>query len=295
MIVGETIRLTVTEARAEAFRITSAALTVTNPDGTAYTPAPTVRLSQPPEDETDQTWLLRANLTPLQGGEYRLAWTYQDDAGETITRPQRVFALWTDVPKFIRTRLQLSPLDLPNEDLDPEVAAIARRLLARYKGLGYPPGQAGLTAGSYNGLTGTDQDFFDEGCALLTCARLIGPLTTGGAVSDMILRKEGDTEYRYADTGRDQRQEQDAGDSYAGQNERVRFMREALEVLGQVSAIHAVHQARAAGFRSFTVSGPTRAAKAAGSVETLMSSVLRLITDDWFAEQDFEQLSGSAN
>ena len=103
MLVGETVTIQRVETRAAAFNIISAVLSVLNPDGTVYSPSPAVAVTH---DATNSIWTLSANVTPVQGGALRAAWSYVDSSGEIIKRLDDRFATWTGATDFLRTRLQ---------------------------------------------------------------------------------------------------------------------------------------------------------------------------------------------
>lgn len=71
--------------------------------------------------------------------------------------------------------------------LDREIASVVARLVARFP-----------CVGSYAALTGGDLDAFNEGAGLLTAARLLGPVTTGGANGDLILEKTDTTTRQFS-------------------------------------------------------------------------------------------------
>lgn len=259
MLLGETLLLTRMETRAAPFTASAPTCVVTKPDGTTATPTATVL----PGAVAAPGQQLSALFTPTLPGSYRVLWGYADGNGQTLALADTRVATWTDFGAFVRRRLQVTAMDLPDTDLESEFAALSRRLLARYPCLGYPPGQPG-TVGNYGGLTGDDQAWFDEAVALLVCARLLGPMTTGGANGDLVQEKTETTLRQFA----------------AGPGERQRYLDEAAQAIGKASCVKAYYLARAGAFSPFAVSGPTRTAVASGYPQTLRSFVISLLTDD---------------
>ncbi len=296
MIVGETIRLKHVETQIDpitnapaAFAATTPSVVVTAPDGSELTPAVSMALGSA-SDPASLAVVFSFLLTPALGGAYRCTLSYQDGSGETITRNLTFFATWTDPAPLIQSRLRQALLP---EALEPEFASAARKLLLRFVCIGNPPGST-PAVGLYQGLAGDDQVYFDEAVLLSVCARLVGPLRTGGQASDIVQKKIGDVQTHYADQTRERIDERGSpGDygagpgGYSGTNERVRWLREAAEALGHISCVAQYFQAQRASFSPFALSGLTRRQKAQGAVPTLLSSVIDTFTNDYYLEQDF--------
>ena len=296
MIVGETIRLRHVETQTDpvtglsaAFTATSPAVLVTAPDGTEAFPVVRTDLGSA-SDPNSLALVFSFLLTPALGGVYTCALTYSDRDGEMLTRILTFFATWTDPAPLLQNRLKTT---LPPDVWEPEFASAARKLLSRFVCLGNPPG-SNPPVGLYSGLTGDDQDFFDEAVTLIVCARLAGPLRNDGFASDVVKRKIDDYELSFADQTRERIQERGSpGDygagpgGYSGPNERVRWLRESAETLGRISSVVQYFAAQRAAFSPFVISGLTRRQKAAGGGRTLLGQVVDLFTNDYYAEQDY--------
>lgn len=141
--------------------------------------------------------------------------------------------------------------------LGTEYDSIARRLADRFISIG------SLT-NSYYSLTGTDVQWFDEAVALMVCARLLTPLTTGGAANDASSFKT---------------QDGATITIVSGPGERERYIREAAEAIGRVASVKAAFFSRSV-FRPFQVNGPTSSNQANGVVTTLMTELVSLLSPE---------------
>lgn len=283
MFLGETIEATATETRSAPFSAKNARLAVTGPDGATVAVSVTI---SPGAASLTQT--LSALFTPSQAGRYLLTWSYVDGLGETIVRPQVRFASWSAVRSFVARRIPLAETSLSDEAFEDEFERAARALLSRFPAIGNGMG-TDATIGNYSALSDTvDQEYFDEAAALIVCARLVGPITSGGAPSDAAQIYEGSEKRSFAPlaaSAGDMRPG-DAGagpGGYGGANERMRWLREAAERLSRVSDVALVLSSRGA-WRPFNVWGPTRNARVRGQAETLISDVIRLFSDSFDLE-----------
>jgi hypothetical protein len=250
--------------------ISSATLAVTKPDGTVLSPAPAVTFAP---SGAAASHAFKAPLTPGQGGAYRLVWSYTRGDGQVFNRVENRFASWTDIGALIRRRLRETPATMPDSDFEAEVAILVRTLVDRFLLL--------QQAGGYNGLAGLDQDRFDQGVALLTAAKLRMTRRKATPVGDLAeVKLTQGSEYRFTTP------------SMPGPRLESEWVAEALLSLGRVTLIQQIYAASAASFQPFAVSGPTRNSRQAGNTETLLSGVIRLITDDWALTPDNQDQAG---
>lgn len=165
--------------------------------------------------------------------------------------------------------LQETEATLPYGSLNPYILSAINGLLAVYPGLG-----------SYAGLQGTDLSFFEEGVALLVAVRVRPARVKRVQTGDVSQIKQGPVEYSYA-----------PGRVPKGSLEE-QWQESARLALRRVSAIHAVIAARAASFSPFVIAGPTRASEAAGNVTTLLSSVIRSLSESGADELETRENEG---
>lgn len=282
MIVNETIRLRRPVTLDHIEGVSNPTVSIIQPDGSAYPSVPIVRVEPTDGQNVTLTYL----ITPTQGGVHQATLKYQDTDGETISLVDTYFATWTTLMAIARNRLQDVAEGVSDMFFEPEIASCARTILGAFPLIGNQIGTLAIV-GNYGTLTGSDRLEFDEAVALTVCARTIGPLSTGGSVSDMTLMKVGDTEYRFAETARDRNDADKSPGSpgagpggYSGQNERVRWYKEAAACISRISTVKQARSIRNASFSPFAVAGPTRANIAKGIIPTLMTSLVELFTDD---------------
>jgi hypothetical protein len=183
MIVGETRTVRHTETGDAAFTFDETpTLAVTLPDGTAGS-TPTVTVS-PGTSATVQT--LSANVAFPQGGIYKLTWSMDVGAQDPIIRKETYFAAYTDVYSAIRQLLSRTVTQLPDATLDPILARVTRQLVAQFP-----------CVVSYNALTGTDRDFFDDALVYMVAAS-IRPTLSGVSTGEIQSKKQGSVEVKYA-------------------------------------------------------------------------------------------------
>lgn len=197
MIRGETRTVRHRETGEAAFVFDETpTLAVTLPDGTEADPAPTVSVS-PSTSALIQT--LSANVAFPQAGPYTMIWTMDVGAQDPIIRIETYFAAWSDVYGLIRSRLNRTVAQLTDADIDRELASLVRLLTTDYTCLGV-----------YNDLEGNDRYFFDEAMALMVAASLRGGLGRLPTDGDLLKRREGDTEYTFADRSKGSEESQEA-------------------------------------------------------------------------------------
>lgn len=143
---------------------------------------------------------------------------------------------------------------LADADIDREATLLIASVLNLYPCVG----------ATYGAISATDKTFFDAAIGLLIASKLY-LVTTGGAGA-LIKRKEGDVEYTFADLSK-------------GENApSLTWATEAAGLLGQIACIRAAR--RVGGNYLFAVSGPTRTAKANGGTQSLLGSLLSLLSDE---------------
>ena len=188
MIVGETRVIRHTETGESAFVFDSTPeLLVTLPDAT--TDDPTVTDSSPSDPVITHT--LSATVAFPQAGPYTMRWEMDQGAQDPIIRIETYFATWTDVYSLIRRLLSRTASQLTDAVIDAELSRLVRLLTTDYTCLGV-----------YNDITGNDRFYFDDALAYMVAASLrsgLGRLPTDG---DLLKRREGDTEYTFADRGK---------------------------------------------------------------------------------------------
>jgi hypothetical protein len=159
---------------------------------------------------------------------------------------------------FVRNRMPDSLEGKPDSDLDGEIGAVVLRLFDRFPCLRD-------TYESYDFLSGDDKTRFDEAAGLIVAAKLLTPMSTGGANSDLVLEKTDTTTRQFAQIN----------NSSAG--EKDKWLMQATEAIGRVACIKAYFQNRAASFSPFKVAGPTRTAAQAGTRQTLLGAILSVL------------------
>jgi hypothetical protein len=247
-----------------AVTIASASLTVTRPDGTLLSPSPTVRWS-PATSGAEHVFI--ASLTPSQGGAYRTIWGYSQSDGQTFDRPVEYFASWTDVGGLIRRRLRETRESLPDREIEQEIAFMTRTLVDRFVLL--------QNAGGYSGLVSLDQERFDQGMGLLVAAKLRRTRRKQTPVGELAeVKLSQGSEFRFGTPG------------VATKTLEQEWIDEAMLALGRVTVIEQSYGSLASSFLPFQVSGPTRNSKSQGNTETLLSGVIRLLTDCWALTPD---------
>jgi hypothetical protein len=175
---------------------------------------------------------------------------------------------WTaDALKFAQARLQRDPSAVENVDWELEIRAIGNRLASQFDAVLAP-------VGGIENLSDSDQLFWAEGVGLMTAIRLRQFLARTTVAGDVTAIKLVDQQFNFS------------GSSKAKKPVEQQWLEDALLAIGRVTPIKAMYQAAAAAFCPFMLSGPTRAAKATGLHETLMSGLVRLLTDDWNADTD---------
>jgi hypothetical protein len=276
MIVGETVEIVRTETRETVFSVSSASALVSAPDGSAPT-ALTVTAS--PGLSLSLSQSLSAILTPAQGGEYLISWSYLDSLGQTIYRIDKRFACFTDAHSLALERLQCSRAELSAQRFEREMASVALSLLLEWPQIGNGI-RTIATEGVYNLLAGSDQQLFDEAAALLVCSRLIGPLMSGGAASDLTMKRDTDFQAQFSQVdGNTSR----PGSSvsvlgiYDGSNERKRWLAEAATLVGRISVVKLMRASMGASFSPFAVGGPTRSAHRHGEPNTILGQLERAL------------------
>jgi hypothetical protein len=234
------------------------------------TPDQAVTGSDQPTPSSVRVWLL-VDTTSMTPGDYtvRFKFTVLDaNGGTTLLEPSYDFELLDEphLPKaaqIARTRLVQSQATLPDTQLYPELDLLVRRLQLRYPMLG-----------SVVALTGDDRGLAEEAIGLMTAIRMRAFLGRTNATGDLVSVKLVQQQFTFA-----------GGPRQVKPLEQI-WLEEAYVALGQVASIKAYFTARAAAFNPFQLSGPTRTAKATGLHETLMSGLVRLLTDDWNADTD---------
>lgn len=255
MIVGETRTIRHRETGESAFVFdTTPTLAVTQPDGEAVSPAPTVTVS-PGTSSVTQT--LSAVVAFPQAGAYRMAWSLDVGADNPIVRIEDYFATWTDVASLVRRLLNRTASQLPDATIEAEMARLVRLLTTDYSCLG-----------SYNALTGNDQAFFDDALGYMVAASLrpvLGRQITDG---DLVRRREGDTEYTFADrtkSGTLTTEQEWTASAWAS------FRRIACIAAGQADLRNALR---------WSLNGRRRAAEKAGNIIADTNPFLRYLVDE---------------
>lgn len=260
MLVGETINIVRVETQPLSWQASSASVAVTQPGGTVLAPSPNVTITP---DVPGLTQTLAISLSPTIGGAHSIKWQYSDTSGETILRRDERFATWTEAKAFLLERLQTTDDVVDDMTFEREFASAARRVLGKWPVIGNGV-ETTATKGVYNLLTGDDQEYFDEAIALMVCARLVGPISTGGGASDLVSYKEGDQQYQFGTAG----------------SERQRWIEEAADLISMISDVASLASARST-FSPFVVSGFTRAAYKNGEVQTILGDVIHLLSNDF--------------
>ncbi len=258
MIVGELLIARHTETADTAFTLTAeeVALSITKPDGTSVSPSPAISVD-PGSSSTTQT--MEAAFVGEIAGVYRLNWAVS--IGSSVLERQEVyFASWTDVSGAVRRRLTETATTFPDADLDPELAWMAREIVDRFPCLG--------AGGGYGGLTGLDQERFDQALGLLTAAKLRPSRVKRVPSGDVIEEKQGDEARTFSDRAKYARATVTLEESWAA---------EAARALTQVTCIKAAFAGRAARIKPFLMVGPTRTDFEAGRPDTPLATVLRIL------------------
>lgn len=269
---GDTWKASWTEIHSAPEIVSSALLTVTNPSGSPAAPSVTIT-----PGGAAGTHNLSALITPIAAGGYSLAWSISLADGQTIQRKERGFAGWTDLGAFIRRRLRETPQSLLDSDLAAEMDLTTLTLVDRFTSL--------IQAGGYSAFTGMDQMRFDRAAGLLTAIRLRAmrpkpvPLGEPGSV------KLDQNQFVYGPmppndaTGENGSQTIAAG---IGKPIERQWLEEALASLSKITVIAQNYSVRGTALKPFLVSGPTRFQLSRTNItETLLSGVIRLLTDDW--------------
>jgi hypothetical protein len=168
--------------------------------------------------------------------------------------------------RWMNSRLQRDLSQLPYVDVALEVRAISHRLVSRFISL--------ATLGGPEALVGADADFYAEAVGLMAAVRLRPFLAKQTPTGEVERVKVNQNEFQFTNPDRTEKPVEQI------------WLEEATLALGRVNCIRQAYQAAAASFSPFALSGPTRAAKERGCLETLMASTIRLLTDDWCAEDD---------
>ena len=177
---------------------------------------------------------------------------------------------WTDdALKFTQARLQTDPSTVPTIDWKLEIQSISNALADRYESVLEE-------TGGVDGLSDKDKLFWAEGVGNLVALRLRPVIARNVANGDIVSVKLAQQEFHFA------------GNPRSGKPAEQQWLDDAVLAIGRVSPIRALYRAAAAAFNPFLLSGPTRAAKSTGLHETLMSGLVRLLTDDWNADTDSE-------
>jgi hypothetical protein len=276
MIVGETIEISRTETKNVVWGVINSSATVTAPDGGVSSSAAPASPGGASFSQTFSTL-----VSPVLGGAYSVLWQYSDSLGETITRKDIRFATFTDAKRIVLMRLQRSDFELSDGDFEAEFASIALNLLARWPEIGNGVGTS-ATMGVYSLLNGADQSFFDEAAALLVCARLVGPLTSGGAASDLLRIKSGDEERDFVvDTANvSDANPGDSGNGASSAGERQRWIREAAVLLSRVSWVSQAQSGCSASFSPFRSWGMSRSLERRGDNISMIGELALLLGGD---------------
>lgn len=262
LLLGDSQIVSRCESFASAETVTSATASVVRPDGSVQGPLSVAYSPTTPS----QNITFRTTLTAPLPGEYRLYWLLQMGDGSTLNRCETHFAAYTDMGALIRRRLRETSSSLEENDLDSEIAFTVRSLVDRFEPL--------QNMGGYGGLTGPDRDRFDRAVGLLTALRFRTFRPKSVPLGEIERVQLGQNGFYFVPSA------QSSPRSYGVPLEQQWF-EEAVVSLGHVSAIRTLYQAAAASYKPFVVSGATRAAQATGALETLASSILRLLTDAW--------------
>jgi hypothetical protein len=255
MIVGEVRPARRTETGESAFVFdTTPEIEVTLPDGELVDPAPTVSVS-PATSALVQT--LSASISWSQGGAYTLKWSMDIGAQDPILRIDTYFAAWTDVYSLIRRLLRKSVSQVPDEWIDAELSHLSGALLTDWTCIG----------DSYNAIDAEDRPHFDRAMAKMVAYRLKGILREGPD-GQITKRREGDTEYTFADAAK------------AGKIEDL-WLQEAWNDFGRISCVADVITASRNSLRlGFSLSGRRRAAERAGYIVGTENPLLRYLIDE---------------
>lgn len=257
MIVGEVRPALHTETGAAAFVFDALpTVQVTLPDGTLIDPAPTVSDS-PGYSTSSLVHTLSAPIAWSQGGAYPFAWSLRQDGQNPIIRLETYFATWTDVYGFIRSRLNRTVSQLSDAVIDSELARLVRILTADYTCLG-----------TYNALTGSDRYFFDDALGYMVAASLRGGLGRLPTDGDLLKRREGDTEYTFADRGKG-----------AVESQEALWLTDAWAAFRRIGCIaDGLPDTRAA--LRWSLNGRRRAAEKAGNIVGDANPLLRYLIDE---------------
>ncbi len=258
MIATETrtVRHTETGAIAFTFDTPAPSLSVALPDGTAGT-APTVTDTIDPLNALRH--ILSANVAFPQGGPYELRWSMKKGGEDPILRIETYFATWTDVYSLIRSGLLLnrSMAQLPDADIDLALTNLSMLLTTDYPCLG-----------AYNDLIGNDRAYFDRAMAYMVAASLRGGLGRLPTDGDLLKRREGDTEYTFADRGKGVTESQEA-----------LWLTDAWSAFSRIGCIAAgLPDVRSA--LRWSLNGRRRAAEKAGYIVGSANPLLRYLIDE---------------
>lgn len=175
---------------------------------------------------------------------------------------------WTDDAfNFAKARLQRDPSTVENVDWKLEMRSISNGLSSQFEAVLTP-------YGGVDGLSESDQLFWAEAVGLMTAIRLRQFIARTTVSGDVMAIKLENQQFNFS------------GSSKAKKPVEQQWFEDAVLAVGRVSPIRAMYQIAAAAFCPFVLSGPTRLAKSTGLHETLMSGLVRLLTDDWNADTD---------
>lgn len=223
-----------------------------------------------PTEAMVRAWLYVDSST-LPSGHYTLTFslTVLDQGGNSTEVEASVDFEVLDEPhlpkaaQIARNRLMQTEATLPDLALYPEMDLLVRRLQIRYPCMGL-----------IVSLTGDDRASAEEAIGLLVAVRLRPVTSRNSATGELVSVKLVQQQFTFQPGPKQNRSPEQT------------WFEEAYQALGQISCIRAMYLTAASAFCPFVLSGPTRTAKAGGLHETLMSGLVRLLTDDWNADTD---------
>jgi hypothetical protein len=172
---------------------------------------------------------------------------------------------FTNIFGWTRDLLNSDAVRFPDDRLQRYADSAVNRLVDVYPMLG-----------SYDSLSGTDLSFFDEAVGHLIAIRVRPATPKSLPISDLVRIHTQNTHFQYAEPTKE-----------GGAPLEMLWLRSAERALARVSAIKAARVNDAAAFSPFVVAGPTRASRDAGGVETLLTTMLRILSAD--AVADFQE------
>jgi len=241
-----------------AFTITSPSVEILQPNGVPYTGISSIQ-AIPGGAAISQE--LRAVWTPQMGGPHVVNWSFSVN-GLNIGRTEEYFVGWTDIPSVVRRRLRETSTSLPDVDIDAEVAVTVQQLIDRFVEL--------QRVGGYQSLAGLDQERFDTCAAYLTAISMRFYRMKMVPIGELSTVKLNQNSFSFT-----------PGQEKGEVSIEAKWLQEALLSLGRVTLVQQAYAAAANSFKPFVVSGPTRYKEQTGHIETLMSGVLRLLSDRW--------------